>query len=443
MAVTSSANEDLARAPRPLPRVCLGPNAPAEMADFITRAGLEVLPYAHKHRATLYVDFVGARPSGIEVLSLDLATRGSRTPHANPDLATDHWQAAAWMVISQALRLKPLLLSADPAMLGALRSAMGVAASQVPVILSGEIGAGKYAIARIIHSASRCNGPLHTISCASLQDVDAENLVGTLAGAPAHRNSVLFLDEIAELTDGAQLKLLQILQTLERTPLLEERAHGIALRFVAATNRAMVAMVERGDFRRELFWRLNVFSLAIPPLRQRVGDVAILAKLFLLRANPRRMFTPMALRVMGSYAFPGNVMELENLVTRLAIAPLGTGNSLIDVPDVRRHLMVLPAEGEQPVSGWKTSREEARRAMILKTIAAAGGNRVEAARRLGITTRALQYHITKAGLSRPTARLKPARSPAGAPIFQGPTPINNLPAADCPPEVIAPGISTI
>jgi hypothetical protein len=105
--------------------------------------------------------------------------------------------------------------------------------------------------------------------------------------------------------------------------------------------------------------------------------------------------------------------------------------------------MVLPAEGEQPVSGWKTSREEARRAMILKTIAAAGGNRVEAARRLGITTRALQYHITKAGLSRPTARLKPARSPAGAPIFQGPTPINNLPAADCPPEVIAPGISTI
>ena len=102
-------------------------------------------------------------------------------------------------------------------------------------------------------------------------------------------------------------------------------------------------------------------------------------------------------------------------MTRLAIAPLGTGNSLIDVPDVRRHLMVVPTEDEQPSSGWKTSREEARRAMILKTIAAAGGNRAEAARRLGITTRALQYHITKAGLSRPSMRLKPIAPPSPTP----------------------------
>ena len=331
------------------------------------------------------------------------------------------------MVISQALRLKPLLLTADPSMLSALRSAMSVAASQVPVILSGEIGAGKYNFARIIHSASRCGGPLHSLSCASLQDVEVENLVGTLPASEGHAGSVLFLDEIAELTDGAQLKLLQILQALERTPLLQERERGASMRFVAATNRALATMVERGEFRRELFWRLNVFSLAIPPLRQRAGDVAILAKLFLRRANPRRMFTPMALRVMGSYAFPGNVMELENLVTRLAIAPLGTGNSLIDVPDVRRHLMVVPAEGEQPTSGWKSSREEARRAMILKTIAAAGGNRAEAARRLGITTRALQYHITKAGLSRPSVRAKPAMSRPGATVFHRATPMQDEP----------------
>jgi two-component system response regulator FlrC len=405
--------------------VCLGPNAPAEMTDFIARAGIEVLPFANKHRATIYVDFVGARPSGVEVVSIDLLVKGSRAPRNTADLATEQWQTAACMVISQALRLKPLLLSADPAMLGALRSAMGVAASQVPVIVSGEIGSGKYSIARIIHSASRCSGLLHSISCASLQDVDVENLIGTLPASEGHGGSVLFLDEIAELTDAAQLKLLQILQTLERTPLLVEREHGASMRFVAATNRALTTLVERGDFRRELFWRLNVFSLAIPPLRQRAGDVAILAKLFLRRANPRRMFTPMALRVMGAYTFPGNVMELENLVTRLAIAPLGTGNSLIDVPDVRRHLMVVPTEGEQPVSGWKSSREEARRAMILKTIAAAGGNRAEAARRLGITTRALQYHITKAGLSRRSVRMKPAAPPPNAAIFHGSTPMQD------------------
>jgi len=397
------------------PRICLGPDAPAEMADFIARAGLEVLPFVHKHRATMYVDFVGARPSGVEVLSIDLVSRGARAPRATADLATDQWQAAACMVISQALRLKPILLTTDSAMLGAIRSAMGVAASQVPVILSGEIGVGKYNLGRLIHSASRTQGALHTISCASLQDVDADNLLGTLPGARNHSGAVLFLDEIAELCDGAQLKLLQMLQALERTPLLVEREHGVAMRFIAATNRALAAIVERGDFRRELFWRLNVFSLTIPPLRQRAGDIPILAKLFLRRANPRRMFTPMALRVMGAYAFPGNIMELENLVTRLAIAPLGTGNSLIDVPDVRRHLMVVPTEDEQPTSGWKTSREEARRAMILKTIAAAGGNRAEAARRLGITTRALQYHITKAGLSRPSIRLKPIAPQSSAP----------------------------
>ena len=123
------------------------------MADFIARAGIEVVPFTNKQRATFYVDFVGARPAGVEVLSLDLATKGARAPRNTADLATDQWQTAACMVISQALRLKPMLLTADPAMLGAIRSAMGVAASQVPVILSGEIGAGKYAIARIIHSA--------------------------------------------------------------------------------------------------------------------------------------------------------------------------------------------------------------------------------------------------------------------------------------------------
>src|SRR5580704_3261457 len=131
MEASSSDSNELSRGQRPQPRVCLGPDAPTEMADFIARAGIEVLPYAHKHRATLYVDFVGARPSGVEVLSIDLVVRGARAPRSAADLATDQWQTAACMVISQALRLKPVLLSADHAMLGAIRSAVGVAASQV------------------------------------------------------------------------------------------------------------------------------------------------------------------------------------------------------------------------------------------------------------------------------------------------------------------------
>src|SRR5580700_5364191 len=113
METLGSDTNELSQALRTAPRVCLGPDAPAEMADFISRAGIEVLPYANKHRASIYVDFVGARPSGVEVISIDLVTRGARAPRATADLATDQWQAAACLVISQALRLKPILLTAD------------------------------------------------------------------------------------------------------------------------------------------------------------------------------------------------------------------------------------------------------------------------------------------------------------------------------------------
>jgi len=406
------------------PRVCLGQNAPTEMADFISRAGIEVLPYAHRSRASLYVDFLGAHPSGMDVLSFDFTAKGERAPRPGADLATDKWQTAALLVISHALRLKPALLTADVAMLSVLRSAIGAATSQLPIILDGEIGSGKYNVARLIHNASGSRGPLLSVSCASLQDVDVDNLTHTI---PESRGAgaAIFLDEVGELTDAAQLKLLQLLRALERTPLDDAQARARATRFLAATNRALATMVERGEFRGELFWRLNVLSLKLPPLRQRIGDVPMLARLFLRRANPRRMFMPMALRALSAYAFPGNVMELENLVTRLAIAPLATGNSLIDVADVRRHLMVVPAEGEQ-VSGWQSSREEARREMILKTIAAAGGNRAEAARRLGMTRRTLQYHITKAGLSRRAIRNKPL---APAPVAH-PTSVTRAPSEE-------------
>jgi transcriptional regulator of acetoin/glycerol metabolism len=404
------------------PRVSLGPGAPAEMADFLTHAGVDVLPYAQKHHSQFYVDFVGARPPGVEVISVDLAERGSRAARANCDLATDNWQAAACLVISRVLGLKPAILTADAATLTILKRAIGVATSPVPVVISGEIGAGKFNLARLIHSASRQRGSLFMINCASLDDAELVNLKDLPeAGPTSSADSVahLYFDELAELSDAAQVKLLQFLQAVERAPIVDT-AQADSLRLISATNRQLQQLVERGELRRELYWRLNVFSLELPALRDRTGDVTLLARYFLHRANPRRMFTPMALKILGGYSFPGNVLELESLVMRLALSPLQTGNSLIEVSDVRRHLTVAPAEGEVQVSGWKSSREEARREMILKTIAAAGGNRVEAARRLGITTRALQYHITKAGLSR--RRSTRPRSTAltathGAPIF--------------------------
>jgi transcriptional regulator with GAF, ATPase, and Fis domain len=192
-----------------------------------------------------------------------------------------------------------------------------------------------------------------------------------------------------------------MLQAGERLLWSGPAAPAAPVRFITATNRELGELVEHRDFHRELFWRLNVFALEVPPLRRRGDDIPMLARYFLRRTNPRRAFTSAALKMLSTYAFPGNLLELESLVARVAIAPLAAiGHNLIDVPDIRQQLVFAAGPGELQPSGWKSSREQARREMILRTIAAAGGNRVEAARRLGITTRALQYHITKAGLSR-------------------------------------------
>jgi DNA-binding NtrC family response regulator len=419
------------QAAEPRRPICLGTGAPEAMAEFLTRAGLEVVPYAQRHHSGLYVDFLGARPSGVEVLSIELTGKSGEPSRPHTHFTTDNWQSAACFVISHTLRLRPPLLTADAEMLSVIRSAMSVATSQVPVILSGEIGVGKASLAHLVHSASRCRAPLLVVNCSSLDNIETDALLGSLNAAPnvnsrpgpdsARLDATIFLDEVGELTDSGQLKLLRMLQAAERAAWPQPGARGAVSRFVAATNRQLPAMVERGELRKELYWRLNVFSLEVPPLRQRPGDIAMLARYFLRRANPRRAFTPMALKMLSNYAFPGNVLELEGLVTRLAISPLAAGNTFIDVADLRRHLMVAAPGEQMPVSAWKSSREEARREMILKAIAAAGGDRAEAARRLHISTRALQYHITKAGLSRrrqprPAAETSaPALDPAAAP----------------------------
>ncbi len=401
-----------------VPRVTLGPGVPDGMADFIAHAGIEIIPLIHRQHAQIYVDFCGARPSATEVINIDLHNRAGAGSRAEADLVTDSWPAAACLVISAALRLKPALLTADDAMLTAIRTAISVATTHVPVVINGEIGSGKYNIARLIHHANRCATPLLTVNCMAFDNVD----LALITGRQTERSPAaeLFLDEIGELSEAGQIKLLNLLQARERLPTSGELITGLPLRFIAATNRLLPEMVERGEFRRELFWRLNVFSVSLPALRQRRGDVPMLARYFLRRANPRRVFTPAALKLMSEYPFPGNVLELENLVTRLAIAPVAIGSHVVDVADIRRHLVAVNGE-DAPVSGWRYSREEARREMVLRTIAAAGGNRIEAARRLGITQRALQYHITKAGLSRPRrsrtmpVTVNPAASP-GVPM---------------------------
>ncbi len=384
-------------------RVCLGPGAPATVAEFLERAGLEVVAYAQRHHARLYVDFLGARPSGVQVLSIDLTAKAGFSPRPSADFACDDPQAVACFVISHVLGLNPPLITADRETVSVIRSAIAVASSHVPVVLCGEVGVGKQSLARLIHSAGRSAGAWVPVNCASFEDVDLGALrPDALSQGAGQSPSVctVFLDELGELSASGQARLLELLQLAEHRGPGEAVTPAPYLRVVAATNRSIGAMVHQEKFRKDLFWRINVFTLEVPPLRQRTGDVALLARTFLRRVNPRRRFTAGALKLLANYAFPGNVLELESVVSRLSIAPLIVGNSIIDVPDVRRHLMVGLSPEQSPASGWRTVREGARREMIIAAIAAAGGDRAEAARKLGITTRALQYHITRAGLSR-------------------------------------------
>ncbi len=396
--------------PEPPLRICLGRGAPEGMSDFLIRAGLEILPFNQKQHASLYVDFMGARPAGIPLLSIELAATSGRVSQPDADFTTDNWQCAASFILSHALKLQPPLLTIDNDIFAVIRSAMCVAPSPVPVIIAGEIGSGKQALARLIHRASRRNGGFAVVNCAALdaggyggepgESVALDGAGATPLTLPANTaGGSLFLDEVGELSGGAQVRLMMLLQESEARP---QPNGNIApdIRPIAATNRPLAEMVERGDFRRDLYWRLNVFSIELPPLRRRAADIPMLARHFLRQANPRRSLGPFALKMLGNYPFPGNVRELQNLIARLAIAPLAGGNNLIDSPDIRRHLLIQASEAEFPSSGWKTSREVARREMVLRAIAACGGNRIDAARKLGITPRALQYHITKAGLSR-------------------------------------------
>ncbi len=396
-------------------RVCLGPGAPRGVAEFLERAGFEAVSYAQRHHARLYVDFLGARPAGTDVISVDLAAKAGFSPRPSADFACDDPEAVACFIISSMLGLNPTLVTTDREMLGVIRSAVAVAASHVPVVLSGEVGVGKQSLARLMHAASRSAGAWIPANCSSFEDVDMDTLAARALGQGAgtgHAAPVctLFLDELGELSALGQSRLLDVLQAGARQPGAEPEPRA-GVRLLAATNRSLAEMVQQGRFRKDLFWRINVFTLEIPPLRQRSGDVALLARTFLRRANPRRRFTAGALKLLANYSFPGNVLELESVVSRLAIAPLSVGNSVIDVLDVRRHLMVGPGPDQSQTSGWRTVREGARREMIIAAIAAAGGDRAAAARKLGITTRALQYHITRAGLSRRRRRPVTASPP--------------------------------
>ena len=319
------------------------------------------------------------------------------------------WAAASW-VVSQAFGLPQPLLTTDATMFAVIRAAVRASRIDSPILVSGETGTGKELLVRLIHAASGRAGEMFTINCAALNEaivprtpddgprggVSDENRLDELCAAPG---ATLFLDQVSELSRTAQTRLLRaILQADESEPgdpVIGKFRSGA--RLISATNRPLASMVQSGDFKRELYDRLAVLTLSLPPLRVRRSDIPLLARGYLRLAAPHLRFTPGALKTLGKYSFPGNVRELHNLVTRFAVLQRDSTSQLIQTADVRPEL-TGPSVGP---SIWKSSPFRARREMALQALMVCAGDRAAAARKLGISVRALQRHVIST--SDPTA----------------------------------------
>jgi two-component system NtrC family response regulator len=316
--------------------------------------------------------------------------------------------------VEQKYRLQGLT-TANARMQEAISVAARAAASTVTVLIRGESGTGKELLARAIHQASpRRSGPFVAVNLAALPDTLIESELfgherGAFTGADRERRGrfelagggTLMLDEVGDLPRGTQVKLLRVLQ--ERT---FERLGGMRpitsdVRIVAATNRDLETLVRAGEFREDLFYRLNVVTIGLPPLRERREDIPGLVEQFLARYAAQEASRPTvsreAMDALVKYHYPGNVRELENIIQRavaLARSPL---ISRSDLPD---YVLGLRAESSDGASLPEQVASLERR-LIREALARAGGVQTQAARLLGISERHLRYKLRKQGLDTP------------------------------------------
>jgi len=294
-----------------------------------------------------------------------------------------------------------------------------LAGANVPVLIQGESGTGKDIIARMIHAASPWkNGPWVKVNCPAIPGTLLESELfgyekGAFTGAygvkpgrveMAHRGT-LFLDEISELDLGLQSKLLQLLQDGEFCRIGAQEDKKVEVRVVCATNRKLEQEIENGTFRSDLFYRINVVNLFMPPLRERAADIPDLVAYFLEYYNRKyncraKPLSNEMMTVLRKYHWPGNVRELENLVKRYVIL----GNEEVISADLAPRSpdffnTEIPLDG--PISLKKVTRQAVReleRKIILKVLQNHHWNRKQAARTLSISYRALLYKIRDAGL---------------------------------------------
>ncbi len=313
-----------------------------------------------------------------------------------------------------------------------LELARRAAPSEATILVTGESGSGKEVLARFIHEHSaRSGGPFVAINCGALPESLLESeLFGHLRGAFTGANrdeeglfraaagGTLFLDEIAETSAAMQVRLLRALQERVVRPVGATRDWPVDVRVIAATNRDLAAMVAEGTFRQDLYYRLRVVPLEVPPLRERPDDLLPLARLFIgrtCRANrcgPCAL-SPDALDRLAAYPWPGNVRELENAIERAVV--LAEGKPRIEVRDLPPEVRGAAAWVSPPNDGPILTLAEVERRHILATLERLGGNRRATARALGIGENTLWRRLKRWGLvrSRADAAEAPDASPAG------------------------------
>jgi DNA-binding NtrC family response regulator len=308
-------------------------------------------------------------------------------------------------------RLTPELVAESPAMRATLAAALQVAPSDATVLLLGESGTGKSQLARLVHFQSRrAAAPLVEVHCAALPETLLEGELfghekGAFTGAAQRRpghlaaadGGTLFLDEIGEISPATQVKLLRFLQDRTFVPLGATAERSVDARVIAATNADLEAAVREGRFREDLWYRLDVFTLRVPPLRERPEDVLPLALRFLAsRGVPAEALSAGARERLLAHPWPGNVRELENVLERaLILAGEGTVGPEHVAPAPRGAARSGRA-GELLGEGF--ALDDLERELILAALARAGGNKTAAARLLGVTRRRLYSLLASHGL---------------------------------------------
>jgi DNA-binding NtrC family response regulator len=332
-------------------------------------------------------------------------------------------KAALLETINRALdRLNAIdieIISASPKMETVKKMILKVARSNSTVLIRGESGTGKELIARAVHNQSpRSDEMFQAVNCAAINENLLESELfghekGSFTGAHAEKKGLfeiadrgtLFLDEIAELDVGIQAKLLRALQERKIRRVGGTHEISVDVRVIAATNRDLRAMVSDGRFRDDLYYRINVLSIDVPPLRERREDIPVLIDYFLKKhtKNTSRLITGLTAetrKLMLDYSWPGNVRQLESAIERAILLAEGDKITLEDLPTEVRQEVGPASEGTFKLPAEGINFEDVERNLITQAMEQTDYNITKAAKLLGLTFRTLQYRLEKFGIKR-------------------------------------------